>query len=124
MLAALCAAVMVAWVAWHRGAEPALMALTAAACAAPAGALAWRLAQQAPATLRWDGQTWQADGQAAKLALMLDLGSVLVLRWQTAEGGDWAWTAVSARETGSAWHALRTALWAHAAKDATRTAPW
>ncbi len=115
-LAALCAAVLAACAAQHLlGVADGWAAATAGACAATcAGALAWRALRQPATLLRWDGQVWSADGHAVQLQLMLDLGGALLLRWQLPAGGRWCWTAVSPSDAGAAWHALRTALHAHA----------
>ncbi|MEI7465199.1 MAG: hypothetical protein WCJ87_07635 [Burkholderiales bacterium] len=124
VLGAVCAAALGGWLAQHLGAGSAMAAASAVAFAGPAAALAWRLAHQAPATLCWDGRAWQAGGQPVQLALMLDLGAVVVLRWQFAVGGKPVWTALSASEAGPAWHALRAALWARSAAASRRPSTW
>jgi hypothetical protein len=134
VVAALCAAVGVAWLMQHLvaggtlagqvGAIPSEVAaalLTAVATAA----LAWRWLRVAAIDLRWDGQMWSVDGQPVALQLAMDLGGALLLRWHPAAGSRrWHWTAVSARDAGPAWHALRTALHAHATSTRDQGAAW
>jgi hypothetical protein len=123
-LAGLCAGAVTAWLAEHLGAGGVMAAAVAATAAVPTLALAWRVTKAAPVTLRWDGQTWQADGQPVQLSLILDLGSALVLRWQHAGAGRPQWTLVAVADAGPAWHGLRTALHARPAGTADKPAPW
>ncbi len=116
---------------WWRGLQTALPALAAAACgvwalqwarqplgwaAVPAlavAALAWRLAAPRGVELVWDGQRWTADGLPGQLDVMLDAGSVLLLRLRpdADRGCRPRWIAVSAREAGPAMHGLRVAVY-------------
>ena len=102
---------MAAWLVSHApvGAGPA--AVAAALVAGLVLLWRWRVWRATPfVALQWDGQRWTADGQPGTLQLMLDVGSLLVLRLH-AEAGGTRWLAVGAREAGSAWHALRCAVY-------------
>jgi hypothetical protein len=105
VLPALAAGVFTAWAVG-------LLLLPAAAAAIAVGLLAGRRRPQA-LELRWDGRAWLADGEPVEVEVMIDLGSWLLLRLR-AGGRRTRWLAVPRREAGSAWHSLRTALYAPA----------
>ena len=107
-----------------------LMAAVAAAGAACAWAFAWLPTEPfslgvpmlvlaaaahvcrapAPFQLRWDGQAWFVDGQAGSLAVAVDAGSGLLLRF-VPEGARFArWLPVQRGGHEAAWHALRCSL--------------
>ena len=108
-LAALAAAVFVAWLGLHLALPAAV--LWAAAAGAVAGTLAWRLAAPRPVQLRWDGSTWTADGEPGRVELMLDLQRWLLLRFRPSRGPA-RWLPLPEAEAGAACHALRAALYA------------
>ena len=91
----------------------------AAPLAAAVALLACRFALPHPETLRWDGQIWSADGVAGRLAVMIDLGPALLLRLRPDAPGAARWIAVTQGEAGSAWHALRAALYSRPSKTNT-----
>lgn len=103
----LATAVFAAFVLLHleRMAWPAVLAGLAVV------AVAWRWADTSPHELRWDGQVWTIDGTGGSLAVMIDIGPVLLLRLRPAGGGRARWVAVTRREAGSARHPLRAALY-------------
>jgi len=81
----------------------------------------WPLRPQPPQRLRWDGQAWWLEPAAGtgaevrgEVALMLDLGAHLLLRFDAAQAG-WRrrrrWLALSRRATAGDWHGLRCALY-------------
>ena len=110
LLAALAAAVFVAWALLHLGGP----VWPAACAAAVAGAVAWRLTQPRPVLLRWDGAAWSANAQPGEVDVMLDLQRWLLLRFRPADGRV-RWLPVPAAEAGAAWHGLRAALYSRAA---------
>ena len=72
-----------------------------------------RLRRQPPAVvLAWDGRRWTVDGRAGQLAVMIDTGPWMLLRLRVGGQASGHWVAVGARETGAAWHLLRTAVFA------------
>ena len=79
------------------------------------GLLAWQRAPTRPVLLAWDGQLWLVEEQAGELALMLDIGPWMLLRWRGNERT--LWLPVSARAAGVHWHGLRVAAHAAPAKD-------
>jgi hypothetical protein len=109
---ALSAAIAAAWVVQHLGASAAAAGCAAAAVAVAVALVSARTLRHPPVQLQWDGSQWLADGRPVAMALMLDLGSALLLRWRPAVPARSAWLSVSAREAGANWHALRTALYA------------
>jgi hypothetical protein len=88
----------------------------AAALALVVAILCWGLARPVAREVRWDGQRWMVDRRAGRLALMIDLGPWLLLRWRPEAGAGLKrrWLAVSSREAGTAWHPLRAALYSRA----------
>lgn len=97
LLAVLCAAALLAWVAEHLfGSQPALAETAwfrtcivgvAAVVSPVAGWLTWHCSASAHQTFRWDGQCWYllapgvaADGIAVQPQLALDLDSWVMLR--------------------------------------------
>ncbi len=83
-------------------------------------AAAWRLARPRACDLTWDGLRWSANGAAGRVAVMVDLGPWLLLRWWPEAGSNRAprWLAISGSEAAGAWHALRAALYSRALPDA------
>jgi hypothetical protein len=85
-----------------------------------AAAAVWRFMPQSLHRLEWDGQRWHADGTPGRLAVMLDLGSWLLLRLQpdadptaVPRPSGTLWLPVAASEAGGgAWHLLRAAAFA------------
>ena len=87
---------------------------------AAAGALGLALVRpRRPAAvrrLRWDGREWSlalGDGpaQPGTLAVALDLGGWLLLRLEAPQAPRRRWLAVDRRSAGTAWHALRCAVY-------------
>jgi hypothetical protein len=119
-LPALAAAVLVAFVLLHLQ----LPAWPAVPAGVAVGLFAWRAARPRPLALRWDGQVWTADGVAGRLAVMIDLGPALLLRLRPEPHAATRWIAVTQNEAGSAWHALRAALYSRPSKtNAPRVLP-
>jgi hypothetical protein len=116
-LPALAAAALTAWGLQH--AERAAL-LPALGVAVTVGALCWRRSARPPVQVNWDGQQWTADGVAGRLAVMIDIGPSLLLRLQPAAGGAMRWLPVTAREAGSAWPALRGAVYSRPPETTSR----
>lgn len=113
VLAALATATLVAWGSSHLGFTALGVACAAATAALGAAFGARRAIQPRSELLVWDGALWQLDGAAGELDLMLDAGALLLLRHRPAAAPA-RWWAVSAREAGPAFHALRAAVHAPA----------
>ena len=111
-LVTLAAAVLTAWLLLQAGRSPAPAALVALA----AGLLAWRATRTRGMLLVWDGQRWTADGTPGQLEVMIDLGSLLLLRLRPEVPGAARWIALTAAEAGAALHGLRSAAYARAAR--------
>ena len=63
--------------------------------------------------LAWDGQHWRVDGHRTRVQLMLDLGPWMLLRlWPDASARP-RWMPLAASEAGTAWGALRAALYVY-----------
>jgi hypothetical protein len=111
------AAVAFGWTAatlWEPGAG-------ALAAGLLAGLVGWWIARRAlpvhSTPLAWDGTAWQlqppgADARCGQVALMLDLGDWMLVRFSPAGAGRLAdvWLPLSRRDTAAAWPALRVAL--------------
>lgn len=77
---------------------------------------AWRLA---PTSLRWDGQRWHMgpaatmglEPQAGRLAVALDLGAWLLLRFVADGARRGTWLPVQRRGHEPAWHGLRATVY-------------
>jgi len=123
LLAACVCAAMLSW--WYAQPTPTPLWASAVTGCAVLGSLAcvatlWRTA---PLTLRWDGQRWwlardEAAEQAGELALAIDLGSWLLLRFvpaSEAANSAWrrhpVWIALQRRGLEAQWHSLRCALY-------------
>ncbi len=111
------AAVTIGW-AWATLSEPGAGPLAAGLLA---GLVAWRVARCAlPAhstPLAWDGTAWQlrlpgGDVRCGQVALMLDLGDWMLVRFRPAGASRLAevWLPLSRRDTAADWPALRVAL--------------
>jgi hypothetical protein len=111
--------VVVAWTMDAVKAHPTLLLLSLLVLVgASLGLLrqAWHLA---PASLRWDGQLWHVgpaatmgeEPQAGRLAVAVDLGAWMLLRFgaEGARGG--AWLPVQRRGHELAWHGLRATVY-------------
>lgn len=133
-LAGLWIAAAASLIAWLVLAElPLPLALTAGAASAAALALAAPLLRPAPCLLRCDGADWwwsPASGAPAlrgQLQVALDLGSLLLLRFDPAgraRGRRWIPVATGGAQAG--WHALRRAVYCaplHAGHSASGDAP-
>ncbi len=99
--------------AFERGAPGlTLLALPAWLALAAAATMRWICG----GCLRWDGEVWRLDGaeQAGTLAVALDGGHWMLLRLRSIEGPAWRrvrWLALSRRDLGGQWHALRCAVY-------------
>ena len=115
--------------AWGAGAFALLPALGALAplwllslVALVAGAAGWLAWRTPTGLLRWDGQVWACvapGGQARALGgvrLQIDFGSWVLLRWRVPPRRQALWACLHARDAGPAWHGMRVALVAHAAR--------
>jgi toxin CptA len=106
--------------AWH-GASPARLAVAAAACiACGCWAGAWWRRQEA-GLLAWDSAawSWSAAGpgvEAGAVRVVLDLQSVLLLRWDAQGRTRWIW--VERARLPSRWDALRRAVYSRANPEA------
>jgi hypothetical protein len=109
-LPALAAASVAGWATLLASGNAAGALISSLLAATVAGCLALRLWRPQAAQLQWDGQRWAADGAPGRLQLMMDLGSLLVLRLHLDAAGE-RWLAVSAAEAGPAWPALRAAVY-------------
>ncbi len=98
------------------GVGTALALVLALLAALAVAAMAWQRTRPNACDLTWDGQRWSADGATGRVAVMMDLGPWLLLRWWPDSGVNKSarWLAVSGREAGASWHALRAALYSRA----------
>ena len=107
-IAALAAAGLAGWAASHQPQAWPLWLL-----APLAAAWAWREAVALPRRLRWDGEAWwllepgRRDETAVQLDVLIDLDTWLLLR---ARPGP-CWLALSRRQHGPYWGALRATLY-------------
>lgn len=115
LLAALAAASMAAWVAGHAG----LSAAWGGLALLPGAGLGVWLGPRGQAGLAWDGERWHCNGRPGRLAVQMDLDHTLLLRWTPDAGGPARWLLPHRAGVGSAWHALRVALFAGRATPAT-----
>ena len=114
----------------HRGAPGLVwLGLPAWIAIAAAASLLWPRAGR----LRWDGADWHLDLAAAgparespgTLAIALDGGHWMLLRFRAAQAGTGSrtrWLALSRRDLGSQWHALRCAVYSPRPDPAGRPA--
>ncbi len=114
LLPALAAAVFVAWLFLHAEWPASRAWLAAAVVGGVVAAMGWWRTAPRTAALAWDGQQWTVDGVVGRLAVMIDIGPVL-LRLQPGTGGARAarWLAVTAADAGAQWGALRAALYSY-----------
>ena len=110
-LPALAAAALVGWLSMPAGEGTGFALAVSLLAGSAAGLLAWRHGRPRATQLQWDGQRWSADSSPGRLQLMLDAGTLLVLRLHLDAGGE-RWLAVSAAEAGPAWTGLRAAIYA------------
>jgi hypothetical protein len=121
-LVALALAGIAAWAASWWDAQGWATALAAAAAALSGWAIGGPLLTPPQGILRWDGTawTWQAKGaheaQSGTVAVMIDLGPWLLLRFAPADAGA-VWLPVAEGACGPAWRALRVALHARGAPE-------
>lgn len=118
-----------AWAGLRADAMPAWVpALAASASAALAGAAAWAVTGRGGrTTLAWRHGGWLLGGSApdavatrGSLALMLDLGPWMLLRFCPGDGRACRWFGVDESAAGPRWHALRAAVYR---PDRGRAAP-
>lgn len=67
--------------------------------------------------LAWDGQHWRVDGHHTRVQLMLDLGPWMLLRLRPEASSGSRWLPLAASEAGTAWGALRAALYVRSPGD-------
>jgi hypothetical protein len=111
VLVALSLAVAVAWAGAQLGAEGAVLAGAALALGLAAAWGAGRWLVTPSRWLAWDGASWQLqpEGQTGQVALMIDLGDWMLVRFSPGAH----WLPLSRRDAATDWQALRVAL--HAA---------
>jgi hypothetical protein len=69
----------------------------------------WRWWQTPRRELSWTGRHWMLDGHTGDLAVVLDVGGLLVLRWSgTGAGTAWLWVTAS---RAARWLELRRAVY-------------
>jgi hypothetical protein len=109
LLSGLSAAALAAWLAQ----QTQLAHIGAAACAAfvAVAVLAWRFTPIDTGVLGWDGQHWRFADRPGDVHVMFDLGPWLLLRHEASDTGRRAWLAASERAAGTAWTALRAAVY-------------
>jgi hypothetical protein len=117
-LAAAAFGTLIAWAVAHGGGTgmtasgPVALALLAAA---GAGAAWWRVADAWPrAGLHWDGAGWTLDGAEGRLALKLDAGRWVVLRFEVEGKGRARWLVLDLTRSAAPVYLTRAALRAHA----------
>ncbi|HSV68783.1 MAG TPA: hypothetical protein VLI72_01625 [Methylibium sp.] len=114
LLLAVAGAAVLLWAA-ERGDAPAW--LGAGACMGWAAVLGWRGGRVARWRLDWDGQAWQLQAEReraphrGKMAVMLDLGDALLLRFVPDDGTRGTWLPLQRADAPAEWHALRCALY-------------
>ena len=111
VLVALGIAVAAAWAGAQLGAEGSALAGAALALGLAAAWWAGRRLVTPARGLAWDGACWQLqpDGQTGQVALMIDLGDWMLVRFSPGAH----WLPLSRRDGAADWQALRVAL--HAA---------
>lgn len=102
--------------AWH-GASAARLAALMAACAASGAWVGWWWWRQPAGLLAWDTAAWSwSEGdphvRTGGLEVVLDLQSLLLLRWRSTGQARWLW-AERARLP-ARWDALRRAVYSRA----------
>ena len=108
IIPALACTAVAAWLLGHvqRSAWPALMLTPAVAW------LAWRRVPSMAVALDWDGQNWTAQGRVGAVEVMIDLDRWMLLRLlPDAQSQGRVWIALSRRDVGAQWHALRAAVY-------------
>lgn len=107
------------WVMTRPDPMPAWVAALAASIAgAIAGLVAWVVSRSGWATLGWNRGAWllidpapDAAARPGSLALMLDLGPWMLLRFQPDDRSACRWFGVDEAAAGAHWHALRAAVY-------------
>jgi hypothetical protein len=100
--------------AWLLHREDALSMPLAAATASAGALMAILVASllRTPAVdLRWDGQAWHLDAVPGDLAVVIDLGPWMLLRFTPAVPARVTWLPVQRRGLEAQWHALRCAVY-------------
>jgi ABC-type nickel/cobalt efflux system permease component RcnA len=101
-------------IGWLTSREEALSALLASAIGLVAVTLALLVASlwRAPAAdLRWDGQAWQLGSMTGNVAVVIDLGPWMLLRFTADAPPRTTWLPVQRRGLEAQWHALRCAVY-------------
>jgi hypothetical protein len=129
MVGGVCAVVLDAWLWSHIDAAAgpaghgaaAWLAVSVAAAALGVG-LGWLLAPRTPCTLAWRQGQWTlcrrtAPPSAGTVQTKLDFGSWMLLCFRAADGRGSSWLAVSGRDAGPSWRALRATVFAPGSCD-------
>lgn len=117
LLVALAAAAFGGWLALSLRGAPVMAAMIAAVLAALAATLVVRATPGRPAALGWDARRWTlamagADALEGELAVAMDLGGMLLLRFEPEPAAHPVrWIALRRAEHAAQWHALRCAVY-------------
>ena len=87
-----------------------LVAATVVAVLAMA-ALVRSLLRTPARSLRWDGQAWHLDAVPGDVAVVIDLGPWMLLRFASTDFARVTWLPVQRRGIDAQWHALRCAVY-------------
>ena len=119
-LYALSTAVAVWWAGAHLGQTGTLLALVSLLAGLVAAIVARGALSEPALRLAWDGSAWRlqpprGEGPAGRVALMLDLGGWMLVRFTPSSAGRWAWGGATwlplcRRDVASAWPTIRVAL--------------
>jgi hypothetical protein len=115
LLSATAAATIVGWSGWQLGGSLAFV-LATVVVAALLGGLAggWRAGRVGERRLVWDGRSWTLDGIPGGVAVMIDTGDWMLLRFRAARTNNWL--SLGLRTCGAPAHLARAALHAHAGR--------
>ena len=103
------------WASGWLGRSPEVLVVATLLAAMAGVGVAWGLGGMAdPGWLVWDGRAWALQGQPGQVAVMIDLGSWMLLRFRTQGSTGWRWLPLSVRTCGAPAHLCRAALLAHA----------
>lgn len=117
VLAATAALALGLWVTGWLGRSPGVVGLVVVLAVVAGVAVSWQLGGlDDPGWLIWDGRAWTLQGQPGQVAVMIDLGSWLLLRFRVQGDAGWRWLPLHVRDCGAPAHLCRAALLAHAAR--------
>lgn len=116
-LSATAAASLAGWLAWHGTWPVPLAAFVVIVCGLLAAVVGWRrVMAEGERRLAWDGRAWALDGMPGEVAVMIDTGGWLLLRFQSAAAC--RWLSLRPARCGAPAHLARAALQAHAGRAA------